>query len=316
MAISESIVNNLRKPKLTDIGALVDGVRDFLDGADEPFGSLTEFITFIRNNRLAKSNNFAVVIGMPKVLENPLQGQGVSKQLHFQCEDIELGGKALATEPHRTKGAPREMPYDNIYAPVNMTFRCSEDAGEYQFFDLWQSHTVNENTYRVTYFDNIKAIVRLSILDGKKNEVYYVKLLEAYPKSITPIAMSHGETDTVAKFSVEWAYTKYRPLRDELKFEKVDPFNAEYFTTDKRIETSVSGGLAGLLGGGIPSFTGEALNFYNKLDEISTKYTGVSISDTQNVIKEVQTDIDDSEILDNGEKTGLLAVASALLGGL
>lgn len=316
MAITESIVQNLSKPKLTDIGALVDGVRDFLDGADEPFGSLNEFIAFIRGNKLARSNNFAVVVGMPKILADGLDGGSIGKQLHFQCEDVDFGGKSLATEPHRSKGLPSERPYDVIYSPLNMVFRCSENMGEYQFFDIWESHAVNENTYRMNYFDDIVATVRLSILDRNKNEVYYIKLLEAYPKTVTAITLSHGETDTISKFNVEWAYTKYTPPREEIQMEKLKPFEPDIANSVKKIGSSAPNGLAGLLTGGIPSFTGEALNVYKKLDDVATKYTGVSVSDTQNVIKELQTDIDDSEILDEGEKIGLLAVAGTLLSGL
>ena len=130
-----------------------DGVQGFLDeGNGQPFGSLDEWMAFVKKNKPHKNCNFALVISPPPILRDYVSGDtggqydevtqlrqnntastGISKQLHFTCEDMEIAGKSLITDEHTKRGIPILMPYGVAFQPVNLTFRSSEDFTEYQF---------------------------------------------------------------------------------------------------------------------------------------------------------------------------------------
>lgn len=167
--------------------------------------SLNEFIQEIKSTGMANTNNFAVFIAIPKGVIVPL---GVSSNLRkfcLFCNATELPGFTYSTTPIRTYGESREMPYEALFDTIDCNFYMDSDLTLKYFFDTWIQNIRPLETRSWNYYDDYTTTVEIFVLNRAEDEVYSVKLLEAYPKVLQPIQMSY-DTSEVMKMNVTFQY--------------------------------------------------------------------------------------------------------------
>ena len=164
-----------------------------------------------RSNLFSRPYLYYVIITPP----NKLQGDHSKqlKEIALNCDTISIPGQVIATKPTPQMGAfsTAEYAYDKIVEPITLTFYVSDDLKEFNFIRAWMDLMI-VNTRVGYYTDYIGTITvhqcsGVEEPDGEDLKVMLsAKLLEAYPKTVTPLALGHGLQGTIQKVSTNITY--------------------------------------------------------------------------------------------------------------
>jgi hypothetical protein len=168
--------------------------------------SLNNFITAIKTGGLAKPSRYEVVIGKPAVVEALKYKEDTNwrKMLLF-CEQATLPGVNYTTTQSRTFGEFREMPYERIFDPLQLSFYCDSEMWIKGFFDEWMANIQNSKTREFSYYDKYTVPITITTVNNEGRNTYGIKLFECYPKTITAVQLDYGSKD-VMKLSVSMQY--------------------------------------------------------------------------------------------------------------
>ena len=117
---------------------------------------------------------------------------------------------------------PHEVVQGIVYAPVEATFYCGSDLAERYFFEEWQKVTYNPNTYDINYYKEYVGSIDIYQLNEQDERTYGVRLEEAFPKTVAVLPYGHGNTNSIQKVSVEFAYRYFRNLATEKDRKSLD----------------------------------------------------------------------------------------------
>lgn len=174
--------------------------------------TLTEFIAAVKVSGLAKPSKFEVTIAKPKVLKDTSYKEDTNwRTMLLYCEQASLPGLSYTSTQSRTFGEYREMPYERIFDPLQLTFYCDKDMWIKGFFDSWSSSIQNTKTRTFSYYKDYIVEVTVVTLDSENNRTYGVKLFECYPKTISAIQLSYEAKD-VMRLQVQMQYRYYEIL--------------------------------------------------------------------------------------------------------
>lgn len=166
--------------------------------------TLRQFIGTVKQG-LARTSHFNVSFPRPKCVDPNLFNDQVIQHVHLFCEQTQLPSLNISTTPIRTWGETREMPYDRMFDPVNLTFYVDKEMKVKLFFDQWISSIQDFQTRHITYYDDYTVQMDIQVFDVAENSRYQVSLMEAYPKTISAIEMNYGGKD-VMRVQVTMAY--------------------------------------------------------------------------------------------------------------
>jgi hypothetical protein len=200
------------------------------------FGGLNAFLQHnASRDGYAKQTRYEVIIGLPSGVTQgsaddagetamasnvigQLQGE-TARRISFRCDSISIPGRALRTAMNgNIYGPPHEIVQGIVYAPVEATFYCGSDLAERYFFEEWQKVTYNPNTYDKEYVGSIDIYQ----LNEQDERTYGVRLEEAFPKTVAALPYGHGNTNSIQKVSVEFAYRYFRNLATEKDRKSLD----------------------------------------------------------------------------------------------
>jgi len=141
----------------------------------------------------------------------------LSRYLSLQCEAAELPGRTLQTADVKIYGPTFKVPYQSMYADMNLTFLCTNDFYERKLFDKWMEAIMPSDTNNLRfpkgetsrYMCNIKVIQ----YDEFIKKIFAVELLDAFPVGIAPQTLNWSD-DNFHRLSVQFAYQKYRVTYD------------------------------------------------------------------------------------------------------
>lgn len=187
--------------------------------------SLSNAIASLRRKGIAKSNRYIVLIATPAALEKQSTLiRGVAQQAergvlsdgfmraHIGCENAEMPGIQIATQEQMLYSINEKMPYQILYDEVTLTYRVDADMREKQYFDMWINGIVNPVNGNIEYRNNYVTDIEIIQLDMKNEDVYAVKLIDAYPTAIATLPMGYDQANTYHRISVTFAYKKYITL--------------------------------------------------------------------------------------------------------
>ena len=199
------------------------------------FGSLNAFLSHnASRDGYAKANRYEVVILLPSGVTNgDFQGAGeaamsttvlsnlhgeAARRISFRCDSISIPGRNLRTQMNgNIYGPPHEIVQGQTFAPVEATFYCGSDLAERYFFEDWQKITYNPDTYNINYYKEYVGSVEIYQLNEQDERTYGCKLEEVFPKTVAALAYGHGNSNTIQKVSVEFAYRYWRNIATEPK---------------------------------------------------------------------------------------------------
>jgi len=168
--------------------------------------NLKTFTATIGRYGLASPNKFQVaIVGSDKLTH---------ESLNLMCESVSIAGRSVQSIMDLRYGQRREIAYNApVYNPITLSFLCTGEYREKDYFDRWNNSIVNSATgFDVAYYKDYIGSMTVTTLDknGKKDEnSYEIKYEEIYPKDITAIELNHSTTNATVKLSVTMNYSKW-----------------------------------------------------------------------------------------------------------
>ena len=168
--------------------------------------TLNEFITSVKTQGMIHTNRFRVQFVLPNTLRGSKDAFGGDLQkVLMHCDSVTLPGMSISTQPARTYGEFREMPYERTFDNINMTFYVDRTMDSKSLFDKWINSIQDPTTRQFNYYKEYITDIEMFVLDQNDKEQYRVKLFECYPKSISSIQMDYSAKD-IMKIQVSMNY--------------------------------------------------------------------------------------------------------------
>ena len=147
----------------------------------------------------------------------PWMGPDEARATSMRCESVSMPGRTLATsEDTNIYGPVREIVDGVVYAgDVDMLFQASSDLKERTFFEKWQQRAFHEETWNVGYHNEYTSEVQIYLLDKQDRRRYGVRLHEAYPKTIGPVALNQAPSSDIIKIPVSFSFRWWETLNVE-----------------------------------------------------------------------------------------------------
>lgn len=182
----------------SDVTGLLTGNTDGSEGSTankESDFSMSAFLGAIKHAGMARTNRFSVTFPLPNGLGSI--GSDAMQRIFLFCESTGLPSSSFATQHILTYGEGREMPYQRLYEPVNMTFYVDNGMTVKYLFDAWQNIICDPYSRNYGYYEDYTTDVKILVYDKGSNNMYLVTLKEAYPKTVSGVELSQDSTDVM-----------------------------------------------------------------------------------------------------------------------
>jgi hypothetical protein len=226
-----------------------------------------------KRNGLSKSSKFMAYF---REVPSGIDTLGGKRDLSFLCDAVSVPGIAYQSDDIRSSGYGNieKRPYATIYNDVTLNFFCDNDGVVVDFMHKWLQSVFNFNdksaagsktskglgpntfAYPKDYFGTIEIIQYFD--EGEdKQEVFSVKLEEAYPISMGDIHLDWNNQDTLTKIAVTFTYTYWTSSSlDDGKIDSASRTRTESLQSNQtRIDSNQSSIRTTLEAGNIPSRT-------------------------------------------------------------
>jgi len=174
---------------------------------------------------LAKTNRFQIFFTPPQ--GNLLSTQGLvgaitsggglksmvndPRDISLLCENVTIPGRQIATLDYQADKQAVKIPYSFINEDVTCSFLLTNDYYMKTMFDDWLEQVFNTESYRAKFKKDFTSDVVIQQLNEKNIPVYGVRLENAFPTTITGIALDNNSESAVQKISVTFSYDNYVP---------------------------------------------------------------------------------------------------------
>ena len=182
--------------------------------------------TISNHGGIAHPNRFNVIFTPPKmslINKNPanLIGNLASGSLSLRnlindprdisllCQSVSLPGRNISTTDYQAGKGSRKQPYTFVDSEVTMSFLLTSDFYIKTMFDTWMENIFDTESYYVGYKKDYSTDITIQQLNKKNIPVYGVRLVNAYPTTVTDISLDNSSADTVQKMSATFSYDKY-----------------------------------------------------------------------------------------------------------
>lgn len=152
---------------------------------------------------LARPSRFKVKINLPPVLSAITD----SKHLSMRCENAQLPGRSLATGELRIYGPTEKFPYQSTYEDMTLTFIVGNSMIEKTVFNQWIDYINPSERWNFEYKKNYATDIIITQYDLSNNEVHNVKLIDAFPVSVSQLDLDWSNENSYHKLNVTFAYT-------------------------------------------------------------------------------------------------------------
>jgi len=180
-------------------------------------------------NLVSRGGGFART-NLYRVLFTP---ENAARELNLLCTNVSLPGRQILTNERLIGMTNKKVAYGFAVPEVTMTFLTLNDYYSRRFFEEWQSRVVNTRDYTVGYYKEyvsdvtiqqlksggniasllvsgnfpkvFKVLDALTEMNAEDEVVYGSTLIEAFPTSLTKIALSNDQ-DGLVSFSVAFSF--------------------------------------------------------------------------------------------------------------
>jgi hypothetical protein len=141
-----------------------------------------------------------------------------TRRVSMMCTGVNMPGRQITTVDRTIGMVTQAMPYAFVEDEVQMTFRLDQDYSAFSYFYIWQNSIIGnaDTNFSVAYKSEYARDITISQLAKsaereflRDNEIYKVKLLQAFPKSISSIALADANQNTIVELTVDIAYTRW-----------------------------------------------------------------------------------------------------------
>ena len=205
-----------------------------------PKNHINRMMANVKNSNLfSRPYLYYVFIHPPKTFASKTELESIQ----LNCETVAIPGHVLATKEHKTYGLKREFVYEKLFEMVSMTFYMSDQMHEFNFFNAWMNSMYSNG--RVSYYNDYKGSIEIFQCSGIKSgggedlEVMMkVKLIDAYPKTISALPLGHGLGNTIQKMSTNITYRDVE-YKDYTKQDPTKQTQNPYIELKQRKITSI-----------------------------------------------------------------------------
>ena len=85
-----------------------------------------------------------------------------------------------------------------------------------KLLDQWNNSivnaTVSQKPFNVAYYDDYKGTIKVKKLDKEGNKVLEVEYLDAWPKTVSQVDLSHATTNATLRVTCEFSYSYWRTI--------------------------------------------------------------------------------------------------------
>tara|TARA_B110000495_G_C22796386_1_gene465285 strand:- start:51 stop:779 length:729 start_codon:yes stop_codon:yes gene_type:complete len=148
------------------------------------------------------------------------------ERIFINCFQVNVPGLSIATT--NKDQAYRSVAYQKIYEDITLGFYCSGDMKELRYLQNWMNTIIRPKDNHVEYYDNYTGtidIISLGVQEktsdqvrdrfqskvflGENERIMTTKILEAYPKSISSLAMDYGTKSSILNVTATFTYRTY-----------------------------------------------------------------------------------------------------------
>jgi hypothetical protein len=132
---------------------------------------------------------------------------GASDFLHFYAINAAIPGRSISTSEIKYGSSfTIKKPYNQIFEDLTVTFMMDEAGYIKTFFDNWMNQVVSPVDNRIGYYNDYVRTGAVDIYKKNGELSYSVELIDMYPINITNVDLSYNSMDTIASFTVTFAY--------------------------------------------------------------------------------------------------------------
>ena len=191
--------------------------------------SLQRFKEEVKGHGLARTNRFIVGFGVPPLVQKDKYNL---EMVQLFCETASIPGINIATQPNRSFGEQREIPYDRNFEPVTLNFYVDQAMTVKSFFDTWLDTVIDPRSRTINYYDEYVTDISITVVGLNDENIYTINLYEAYPKNIQSINLDQNNKD-IMKLGVVFNYKYSRVQRYDIL--GGDPSLQNIFNSEKNI---------------------------------------------------------------------------------
>lgn len=155
------------------------------------------------HKNVAVSNRYEVKIFGPtiKVID--------SVMLSLFATSVQIPSRNIFTSEFTNGNITLKNPYTYNDEDITISFILTNDYIARNVFETWINKIIDNQQYIVGYKSEYTGTVEISHLSQQNKEVHRVKLIEAYPITMSAIELSSDAENQVSKLDVTFTYTKY-----------------------------------------------------------------------------------------------------------
>lgn len=135
-------------------------------------------------------------------------------KINLLCHTCTMPQRSLLTYEHRQLNAPYKVPYSQGYDPVSFVLYGDAKLETRKYFEIWQNAVVNIQSNTMNFYSEYVSDVTIEQLDAEGKPTYGVKLVEAYPMSVTAMDYSYSNSNSVQNVSVVLTYKYWTNMYD------------------------------------------------------------------------------------------------------
>lgn len=167
--------------------------------------SIADFKSYISGG-MAVNSHFITEIFLPDAMINYESYASNLKKLNLFCDQVQIPGISFSTNQVRSYGEFREVPYEKLYEPLNMSFYVDAGMIVKHTFDRWMEMIQDPSSRNFNYYHSyISNVINILVEDKESRARYKVELYECFPKSVSPIQLDYSARD-VMKVNVNMVY--------------------------------------------------------------------------------------------------------------
>lgn len=155
---------------------------------------INDFLSEIKKRDLARPNRFVVEIGGDYFI-SLMASAAVLPPIMLNVRSLKYFGPSY------------QRPISNEYGGdgISVTFNVDQDMGVKRYFDAWTQSVVSLQG-GVNYQDQYVRPVLIKQLNNQDNEVYKIKLIDAFPRSVNMMQLNQASQNQTHTLDVLFAY--------------------------------------------------------------------------------------------------------------
>jgi len=166
--------------------------------------NIAQFVGLIRaRGGIAKTNRFRIEISIPTYS---------TSDISLLCESISFPSKTIQSIDFSSYRNPIKIPTGFANEDVTAVFHLTNDYYIKDIFDNWLNSIVNTESYFISYDASFKTDIQIYQLNERDEDVYGIKLKDAYPISTSAVDLNNTSTNLTQKLSVGFTYNYWERM--------------------------------------------------------------------------------------------------------